>query len=90
MYGYGRVLSKLGYKDVVVGYAGQRKCECKVCLRVNGKHASTGGPVEIYAKYVGEITHTGALGPLPIEPRGGCKYQLVCIDEFTGYLKCII
>ena len=87
MHGYDRVLGKLGYKDGVVGYAGQRKCECEVCLRVNGKHASTGGPVEIHAKYVGEITHTDTLGPLPVEPKGGCKYQLVCIDEFAGYSR---
>ena len=87
MHGYGRVLSKIGYKDGVVGYAGQCKCECEVCLRVNGKHASTGGPVEVHAKYVGEITHTDTLGPLPVESKGGCKYQLVCIDEFAGYSR---
>ena len=70
-----------------MGYAGQRKCECEVCLRVNGKHASTRGPVEIHAKYVGKITHTDTPGPLPVESKGGCKYQLVCIDEFTGHSK---
>ena len=37
MHGYdSKVISKLGYKDGIVGYAGQRKCECEVCFSTSG------------------------------------------------------
>ena len=85
---YGHLMSKLDYADGELWWTGQRRCVCRTCMLVNGKHApEPTSSNSIPPTYVGELVHSDTKGPLKCESVGGCKYQCVIIDDYSNFAR---